>query len=176
MISVGPFGLARRETSVPFFQYISTIKLRDGDRVHFIRIWYWTLYLSWPLKFWGRWFKLAQHQLDIIKFRIKPLALWLTGHQSKFYVNVYAVDRCWGGSEEGGWWYDAGTPFDGIPRNSWGCDTHEEAQLLQGWLEKTLVDYQPTRNRYSVIGGADVLAWIEEHPPEEFPGYRPHYC
>ena len=28
------------------------------------------------------------------------------------YVNVYQVERAYGGSEEGGWWYDAGTVLE----------------------------------------------------------------
>ncbi len=29
---------------------------------------------------------------------------------TKYYVTVYSVGQCYGGPEEGGWWYDAGTP------------------------------------------------------------------
>jgi hypothetical protein len=102
--------------------------------------------------------------------------MWLRGHQSKFYVNVYSIDRCYGGPEEGGWHYDTGSPFDGIHRNSFGCDTQEEAELIQGWLVKTLGRYQPKRNRYSVIGGADIDVFIEAKPPQEWPAERPYYC
>ena len=28
------------------------------------------------------------------------------------YVNVYQVERCYGGAEEGGWWYDSYTPLE----------------------------------------------------------------
>ena len=28
------------------------------------------------------------------------------------YINVYLADRAYGGSEEGGWWYDYGIPVE----------------------------------------------------------------
>lgn len=34
---------------------------------------------------------------------------------SRLYVNVYAVTRYYGGSEEGGWWYDVGEPLASVP-------------------------------------------------------------
>ena len=32
------------------------------------------------------------------------------------YVNVYQVERAYGGAEEGGWWYDAGTVLESKER------------------------------------------------------------
>jgi hypothetical protein len=111
-----------------------------------------------------------------INARLWRTKLWLRGYQSKYYVNVYAIDRCYGGPEEGGWWYDTGASFDGIQRNSFGCDTQEEATILYNWLTKSLCDYQPKRNRYSVIGGTDIDVFIESAPPHEWPAERPYYC
>lgn len=31
------------------------------------------------------------------------------------YVNAYLVTRQYGGPEEGGWWYDTGTPLASVP-------------------------------------------------------------
>lgn len=28
----------------------------------------------------------------------------------RFVVSIHELDRCFGGREEGGWWFDAGTP------------------------------------------------------------------
>lgn len=175
MIAVGPFGIARRESPVPFYQRLNTIKVYGEEQIFLVRIWWWTLFLRWPFRFFGRWLKLARYQLDRIKSHVKPIELWLTGHQSRYYVNVYAVDRCWGGAEEGGWWWTSYIPFEELPRYSWGCDTIEEARIVKEWLTGTLTDYQPSRNRYSIIGGPDIEAIIEEHTPMVQPTSRPHY-
>jgi hypothetical protein len=31
------------------------------------------------------------------------------------YINAYIVSRCYGGGEEGGWWYDSGEPIASVP-------------------------------------------------------------
>ncbi len=36
-------------------------------------------------------------------------------YQGLAYVNAYAVTRHYGGPEEGGWWYNRGTPLASVP-------------------------------------------------------------
>lgn len=83
------------------------------------------------------------------------------------YVNVYDVIRNYGGPEEGGWWYDSGEPIESHPVTSM-----EEAEALRAELEN---DFPRTGKRYSVLGGFDYDIFIEDHPAEEWPAYRPHY-
>ena len=56
------------------------------------------------------------------------------------YINAYSVARCYGGPEEGGWYYDAGTPLASVPIKSpinkaqpcaFGCGRdHETGHLI----------------------------------------------
>lgn len=90
------------------------------------------------------------------------------------YVNAYSVSRHYGGPEEGGWWYDAGTPLASVPMKADATDEEiekEKARLteLLGWPR------EPSQGRYSVNGGDDFEVWVEDHPAEHFPKERPHY-
>jgi len=59
------------------------------------------------------------------------------------YVNVYSIDRLFGGPEEGGWWYDTGTPVLTVmvehpEKCRWGlvvrfCQGQGWAAVGQGW-------------------------------------------
>lgn len=87
------------------------------------------------------------------------------------FVNAYSVERCYGGPEEGGWWYDAGEPIASIPIR--GSDDPESAKgalrAMFGWPRER------SQGRYSVLGGADFEIYVEDGPPEAFPKQRPHY-
>jgi hypothetical protein len=170
-----PIGFGRRDTFVPFYDH-HAIEFNNDSKLHIFRVWKWSVYINTPNQWLAQRLTWLRYKLGVLNARLYPVKLWLRGYQSKFYVNVYEVDRSYGGPEEGGWWYDSGVPFEGIQRNSYGCDTREEAVLVQEWLTRTLNDYQPSRSRYSVIGGADVVAYIEVYPAECFPTERPYYC
>lgn len=83
------------------------------------------------------------------------------------YVNVYEIERLYGGPEEGGWWYDAGTLV--FTEQVVGM---KEAETLREDLHD---DYPRTGNRYSVLGGEDFDIRIEDQPGEDFPQYQPRY-
>lgn len=84
-----------------------------------------------------------------------------------FYVNVYSVDRAYGGPEEGGWYYNTAEPvrsvivFDG--------DKAEDV------AEKLRQEYPETGKRYSVLSGADYKVVIEPHVGESYPKEIPFY-
>jgi hypothetical protein len=84
------------------------------------------------------------------------------------YVSVYEIDRCCGGPEEGGWWYDTGTLV--LAQRVW---TDEQAEELVAKLEQ---EYPRTGRRNSVIGGEDYDIFVEDAPkafwPEELPRYE----
>jgi hypothetical protein len=45
------------------------------------------------------------------------------------YINVYSVTRHYGGPEEGGWWYNSGTPLASVPiqvERLDECPNHDE--------------------------------------------------
>lgn len=88
------------------------------------------------------------------------------------YVNAYSVGRYYGGPEEGGWYYDAGTPIASVPV---GDDASDE-QIAAVKAELTSAHGWESRNsRSSVLGGDDFKIYVEEHPAEDFPKTRPYY-
>jgi hypothetical protein len=87
-----------------------------------------------------------------------------------WFINVYEMDRGYGGPEEGGWWYDIRTPVISFP-----ADSKRDAESQ---LDAIMEEYPSEGDRpvSSVIysGGAyDVR--IENHPPVEEPQSIPHY-
>lgn len=87
------------------------------------------------------------------------------------YINAYEVSRHYGGSEEGGWYYDAGAPLASIP-----VTTRAEANEAIARLYSTFrADYEDLRDRHSVIGEDDLEIYIERATAEHYPQRRPHY-
>lgn len=83
------------------------------------------------------------------------------------FVNVYEVDRPYGGPEEGGWHYDAGEPV--VSRQV----KQEDADKVMAELEE---EYPHTGRVYSVLyQGGDYRVCIEDHPGEAYPKVIPHY-
>ena len=88
------------------------------------------------------------------------------------YVNAYSVCRCYGGPEEGGWYYDEGQPLASVPLRAdveAGVIEIEKSRLtsLLGWTSKY--------SRSSVLGGDDFKVYVEDHTAVPFPEVRPHY-
>ncbi len=92
--------------------------------------------------------------------------------QGVFFVASIGISRCYGGPEEGGWWYD------------W-CDVHEIEQVesWQGGMEviRTLRGEHPTQqyDRHSVLGNGEDTEIILARTRAEIERYqsteRPHY-
>ncbi len=82
-----------------------------------------------------------------------------------WYVNVYEIDRRYGGPEEGGWWFDSGTLVDSTETAS-----KQDANRLS---EAKQTEYP--NNGSSVYRGGDYTVRIENHPGENYPTNRPHY-
>lgn len=83
------------------------------------------------------------------------------------FVNVYEVDRCYGGPEEGGWWYDAGTLV-------------ESAEVPAGEAEEVAAElaeqYPHTGKVGSVLyQGGDYRIRVEDEPGADYPVEAPHY-
>jgi hypothetical protein len=88
----------------------------------------------------------------------------LTG---RWWVNVYLVNRHYGGPEEGGWWFDSGQPIASIP-----IIGQAEARFAMNYWKKK---YPKTDCRYSSIGGIDHDVLVQDHFAEAWPTERPHY-
>lgn len=84
------------------------------------------------------------------------------------YVNVYSIERCYGGPEEGGWWYNWFNCIESYP-----C-RNEVSDLMQEQLEK---EYNHIKHGdiYSVLGGTDLAVYIEQKPAESQTKERPYY-
>lgn len=87
------------------------------------------------------------------------------------YVNAYEVGQCYGGREEGGWWYDSGEPLASIP-----CMDAEQIAAARAHLQAVFgPTYEGARDRTSVIGEPNLEIYEEEHTAKFFPETRPHY-
>jgi hypothetical protein len=87
----------------------------------------------------------------------------------QWFVGVYLVDRCYGGPEEGGWWYDAGE----LVRQT-AVATRADAEALRTKLADR---YPRTGASSNVHGGEDYAIHIDlqphaEHYPTEHPRYE----
>ena len=88
----------------------------------------------------------------------------------KLYVNVYLHDRAFGGSEEGGWWYDTYEILQVIPVMGLKDANTVKAILSDG--EYTNTD---RRDVGSVLSEGVYRIEIEDHMGESKPERRPHY-
>lgn len=96
------------------------------------------------------------------------------------YLNGYQVYQCFGGPEEGGWYYDSHSPL-----SSQACElicdpTQSKNEVFKDQLEKTknlLVEYFGDRYpKTSAAGGSDIEVYIEYEMAKIKPDYKPHYC
>lgn len=85
------------------------------------------------------------------------------------YVNAYLVTREYGGPEEGGWWYDAGTPAGSIPVVN-GPQQRGAVTLL---TERLKGDVWGSIG--SVRGGVELRIVTEKAPAKTWPATAPRY-
>lgn len=89
-------------------------------------------------------------------------------HRSQHYVNVYRLEQGYGGPEEGGWWYEAGTPIASIP-----FATLREAEVER---DKLKLRFPETKSRYSTAPREDDFGiYIENDFGAPFPEHTPRY-
>lgn len=91
------------------------------------------------------------------------------------YVNIYLVNRQYGGPEEGGWWYDVGQAIE-----TWTVRKgRRRARRLRRMLRKAQRKCR-ARNRgrkplHSVLCEGIFEAYQENMPASDFPKHRPHF-
>lgn len=95
-----------------------------------------------------------------------------------WYVNEYAVTREYGGPEEGGWWFDEGRFVK--CHGEFDDEAMGQADGLADALEEQERDEDDRtgglgRYRYSVLGGADTVFYVEDQPGRHFPREYPRY-
>jgi hypothetical protein len=113
------------------------------------------------------------------------------------YFAVYEVERCYGGPEEGGWWYDRGRVLGYVKLRRSQVHNLPPKHARQRWTPYPLMvkasamrglerlaardfGYLPVkpkgyRGRGSVIGGPDIEVRVMPHKPEDYPDQTPHY-
>lgn len=88
------------------------------------------------------------------------------------YINVYLIDRVYGGPEEGGWYFTAGECVRTIP-----VTCPRVANRVRPRVERVLEDW----NRYrrsdigSVLSEGKYVCSVDPYPGKNFPEVRPHY-
>jgi len=90
------------------------------------------------------------------------------------YVVELNISRHFGGREEGGWWYDH-TDVVAVHR----CASRQRARRLRNRLRAHDARYSVRYNRFSVLGGTDVVI-VVVHSQQEVDDLqtrgRPIYC
>jgi len=90
----------------------------------------------------------------------------------RFYVSQYVVDRCYGGPEEGGWYYDW-EDFQAVVAEF--SDKEEAFSYARACNDFNREQFGEP-NRWSVVGSPDVACYVEETIGEFQTTERPHYC
>lgn len=88
--------------------------------------------------------------------------------KQKLHVNVYEVDRCYGGPEEGGWYYDCGEPVA-----SRVVKRGRQAQRVQKQLEREYCP--PGGKRHRSYMRCAYRVRVERGSGAPFPRRRPYY-
>jgi hypothetical protein len=86
------------------------------------------------------------------------------------WINVYAIEREYGGPEEGGWWYNT---YDCL--TSIRVKTRKQEEEARRLLEEEYLDLK-WGNIYSVLGGTDIRIRREKRRAESHDMSRPYYC
>ena len=97
-----------------------------------------------------------------------------------FWVSKWETGQVYGGPEEGGWWYDAGSPVwsCSIPVPFWEEGMYKLCRFLNGREH----DRQERENRYgytSVLSHRDTFYSYGDSDtfrPRPFPSEHPYYC
>ena len=87
-----------------------------------------------------------------------------------FFVNVYEIDRCYGGPEEGGWWFDAG-----YAKETRAVGTLDEARAAYRNLLAAWPDEDGPGVSSVIYSGGNYNVCVERHPARDYPEARPHY-
>jgi hypothetical protein len=88
------------------------------------------------------------------------------------YVSLYTTVRCYGGPEEGGWWYNHDDLVLTIPCRNRG----DEIAHLHDYMERYATDEDLYGGDiYSSRGGTEAWSRVEERPGERQTTERPRY-
>jgi hypothetical protein len=98
------------------------------------------------------------------RFRVPRRKMW--------YVNVYEVDRAYGGPEEGSWYYDTGDPVHEATETYF---TEDFAWFRARILGDTEWTYDGLKVGSVNYRGGQYRVMVQDHPAKAYPEETPHY-
>lgn len=103
--------------------------------------------------------------------------LWTKPPKPSWWVNIYLHDLGYGGSEEGGWYFDTYEWIKDSPHNREFTDESKARAYYDYLRENVLPELNKGRRDItSVLSEGQYTAIVTDEPPVEFyPPYRPHY-
>jgi hypothetical protein len=102
------------------------------------------------------------------------LHLCREGGVTTMYVAAYRTSQCFGGPEEGGWYYEHGEPVAAVPITvTYRWIDRGERRL---YPEVSIDEYERVRKLLEeTLGYVDLRVCLENMWPTEYPRFRPHY-
>jgi hypothetical protein len=98
--------------------------------------------------------------------------------KTKMYtVAIFLIDRAYGGSEEGGWYYECGEPQENMVQHFRGFIRKAWAEKYADFLNETVCKELNVGRRpiSSVLSQGLYQAQVCEGLPKAYPETRPHY-
>jgi hypothetical protein len=106
-------------------------------------------------------------QIDGSRFESLP--------KGKFYVNLYEQEQCYGGREEGGWWFDRLHPVSSIGFSSTPASRRRARKYIRRLVaEVNRMNAGRPAYTSSRSQGQAVLR-LDWFPATTLPKHRPHY-
>ena len=84
-----------------------------------------------------------------------------------YYINVYKVIKCYGGPENGGWYYNQGTLLQTVPVCS-----NDNVKAIKHSLQKS---YAHIKQGNVYRGGSALLVSVDEQMGADYPTTKPTY-
>lgn len=93
-----------------------------------------------------------------------------------FSVSIHLFDKAYGGPEEGGWWYQYGSPDEGYSKYTRFFKTRDEAITYANSLDSIISKLNENRPSVSSVSSIGRYCWmIQDDAPHSWPEQVPHY-
>ncbi len=95
-----------------------------------------------------------------------------------FTTAIFLIDRAYGGSEEGGWYYECGEPSDEHANHTRGFVNENDARAYACEVNNFILTSELNKGRReisSVLSTGQYSAIVQEGQPKAFPAERPYY-
>ena len=91
-------------------------------------------------------------------------------------VSIHLVDKAYGGPEEGGWWYEYGSPDEDYRQFTRFFNTKKEAYEYAQTLDAIISNLNKNRPSISSMSSIGRYCWmVQDDLPHEWPKEIPHY-